>query len=91
MSKRSMQNVKELLGLLGLFACLMLLATVVGCPMPGGLGVCTGYSTIFNKTYCGDGWTASECAEWDAEGVNGASWYFHAGQTCEERGTPENL
>lgn len=52
------------------------------------LGVCTGYSAEFNSTYCKDGWTKAECEEWDEIGVNGVSWTFHKGQTCEERGTP---
>ena len=51
-------------------------------------GVCTGYSAEFNSTYCKDGWTKEECEEWDDIGVNGVSWTFHKGQTCEERGTP---
>ena len=29
-----------------------------------------------------------ECDEWDDLEVNGVSWTFHKGQTCEERGTP---
>jgi hypothetical protein len=51
-------------------------------------GVCTGYSAEYNSTYCKDGWTQEECEEWDDIGVNGVSWTFHKGQTCEERGTP---
>jgi len=51
-------------------------------------GVCTGYSSEFNSTYCKDGWTKSECEEWDDLEVNGISWNFHKGQTCDERGTP---
>ncbi len=51
-------------------------------------GVCTGYSAEYNRTYCKDGWTQEECEEWDDLNVNGVSWTFHKGQTCEERGTP---
>jgi len=51
-------------------------------------GVCTGYSAEYNSTYCKDGWTEEECDEWDELQVNGVSWIFHKGQTCEERGTP---
>ena len=54
-------------------------------------GVCTGYSSEFNSTYCKDGWTKDECDEWDELEVNGVSWTFHKGQTCEERGTPATL
>ena len=51
-------------------------------------GVCTGYSIEYNSTYCKDGWTKEECEEWNALNVNGVDWYFYAGQTCAERGTP---
>jgi hypothetical protein len=51
-------------------------------------GVCTGYSAEYNSTYCKDGWTEEECQEWDDLGVNGVSWTFYKGQTCEGRGTP---
>lgn len=53
-----------------------------------GTGVCTGYSAEYNSTYCKDGWTQEECDEWNDLQVNGVSWYYHRGQTCEERGTP---
>ena len=51
-------------------------------------GVCTGYSEIFNKTYCYDGWTEEDCDDYNDNEVNGATWYFYKGQTCSERGTP---
>jgi hypothetical protein len=51
-------------------------------------GVCTGFSAEYNSTYCKDGWTEEECDEWDDLQVNGVSWTFYRGQTCEERGTP---
>lgn len=51
-------------------------------------GVCTGYSAEYNSTYCKDGWTQEECDEWNNEQVNGVTWTFYRGQTCEERGTP---
>jgi hypothetical protein len=53
-----------------------------------GTGVCTGCCGPSGTTYCKDGWTEDECADWDAEGVNGVEWNFYEGQTCEERGTP---
>lgn len=67
------------------FVCLMLLGSNCG---KLSTGVCTGYSAEFNSTYCKDGWTKEECDEWDDLEVNGVSWTFHKGQTCEERGTP---
>jgi hypothetical protein len=51
-------------------------------------GVCTGYSSYYNHTYCKDGWTREECEEWDDLQVNGVDWYFYPGQTCDGRGTP---
>ena len=51
-------------------------------------GVCTGYSAEFNSTYCKDGWTKEECDEWNDMEVNGVTWTYYRGQTCEERGTP---
>ncbi len=50
------------------------------------LGACEGFSETLNGSYCNDGWTSAECAEWDAMGVNAADWFFHSGQTCEDRG-----
>ena len=51
-------------------------------------GVCTGYSSEYNSTYCKDGWTKAECEEWNDLNVNGVDWYFYEGQTCADRGTP---
>jgi hypothetical protein len=58
------------------------------CEKLSSTGVCTGYSAEFNSTYCKDGWTKAECEEWDDLEVNGVSWTFYRGQTCDERGTP---
>ena len=67
------------------FLCCVLMVSNCG---KMNTGVCTGYSAEFNSTYCKDGWTEDECDEWDELEVNGVSWTFHKGQTCEERGTP---
>lgn len=66
--------------------CLLLLGT--NCEKLSSTGVCTGYSAEYNSTYCKDDWTKDECDDWDNQAVNGVSWTFHRGQTCEERGTP---
>ncbi|NIM48481.1 MAG: hypothetical protein GTN62_02210 [Gemmatimonadales bacterium] len=50
------------------------------------VGACEGWSDVLNNAYCQDNFSKSECQEWDDLGVNGADWYFHAGQTCAERG-----
>ena len=67
-----------------------LVATLLisNCEKLSRTGVCTGYSAEFNSTYCKDGWTKEECDEWNDQEINGVSWYFYAGQTCEDRGTP---
>jgi hypothetical protein len=70
---------------ISLFACLLLMESNCG---KMRTGVCTGYSAQYNSTYCKDGWTQEECDEWDDLEVNGVSWTFYGGQTCEERGTP---
>lgn len=51
-------------------------------------GVCTACCGSSGITYCKDGWTEEECDSWSDQQVNGLSWNFHKGQTCEERGTP---
>jgi hypothetical protein len=80
-----MKTVRKVLLIAG-FPCVVLL--ISNCEKLGGTGVCTGFSAEYNSTYCKDGWTQDECAEWDDLEVNGVSWTFHRGQTCDERGTP---
>jgi len=59
----------------------LLAATSLGCE---AVGACYGYSDILDSTYCYDDWYDWECDEYAAEGVNGASWSFYAGQTCAD-------
>jgi hypothetical protein len=61
-----------------------LAALVAACG--SGVGACDGYSTVLERRYCQDNFDEAECAEWDEMEVNGASWNFHEGQTCEDRG-----
>ena len=49
-------------------------------------GACAGHSDILDSEYCYDGWDRSECDEYDAEGVNDASWNFYPGDTCWDLG-----
>ena len=79
-----MKLFKRMLRIAG-FTVLIFLASQCG---KISTGVCTGYSAEYNSTYCKDGWTKDECEEWDDLEVNGVSWNFYKGQTCEERGTP---
>ena len=50
-----------------------------------GTGACIGESSPGNGL-CKDGWSESECQEWDEDEVNGSSWTFEAGESCEDLG-----
>ena len=64
--------------LIGLSLCL------INC---GDGGACEGaYGSGAGKEECFDGWDESECADWDEQGVNGSSWVYHSGSTCEDLG-----
>jgi hypothetical protein len=66
-------------------------AAAAGAGLPGcgeETGVCTACCGPSGRTYCKDGWSESECEDWSKQKVNGLSWTFHGGQTCEGRGTP---
>ena len=65
---------------LTLFACSLLTA---GCG--GGGGACVGESSPGNGL-CKDGWDQAECEEWDEDEINGSSWTFHSGDSCEDLG-----
>ena len=80
-----MKALRQILYVAG-FTCLILLSS--NCEKLSSTGVCTGYSAEFNSTYCKDGWSKAECDEWNDQQINGVSWTFHRGQTCDERGTP---
>jgi hypothetical protein len=47
------------------------------------------FSQIGDRVYCYDSWDKSDCDANDADNVNGASWTFYEGQTCEDRGLTE--
>ena len=66
---------------------LLLLAVFAWSVAPGCLGEETGAcQEVTGKRFnCKDGWTADECADWDRQQINGNSWAFHEGQTCDER------
>lgn len=58
----------------------------------GGVGTCVSDVVSYSfgdQVYCYDGWDESECDAYDADNVNGASWTFHGGQTCADRGLSE--
>jgi len=79
-----MKTIRKILFVAG-FTSLMFLGSNCG---KLSTGVCTGFNPDSGTTYCKDGWTKEECDEWDDQEINGVSWFFHKGQTCEERGTP---
>ncbi len=51
------------------------------CDFPGA---CVGTGGLVDE--CKEDWTRGECAEWDDEEVNGASWSFHAASSCDALG-----
>lgn len=76
-------NVLALLGLVfGLF-----LVTLSACG--GGSGACVGTGGVQASPICKQDWDESECTDWDDQGINGASWSFHGGTSCEELGYTE--
>ena len=69
-------------GLILVIITVLLLSSVwVSC---AGVGACVGVKGLSN--YCKNGWTEAECTDWNNQGINGATWNFHAGQTCEDLG-----
>lgn len=78
------------LRLAGTVFLLLLLLAVPACSLFGeSSGVCVSEPVEFSfglRVYCQNNFDKGECADWDDEQVNGASWSFHAGQTCADRG-----
>ena len=53
-------------------------------------GTCVGSGgNVLLSPVCKDGWTRSECGEWDNEGINDADWSYNGGKTCEGLGYTE--
>ena len=71
-------NTTAMLGYSILFGSGLLLASC-----GGGVGACVGESSPGNGL-CKDGWDEEECVEWDEDEVNGSSWTFHSGDSCED-------
>ncbi|NIS81223.1 MAG: hypothetical protein GTO14_13700 [Anaerolineales bacterium] len=52
----------------------------------GGSGACVGSGgSVLSSPVCKDGWTSSECQEWDDMGINDAEWKYR-GSSCESLG-----
>lgn len=63
----------------------LLLATACG----GGGGSCVGSGGALSSPECKDGWSQSECQDWQNSGVNGATWTFNSGSSCVDQGYAE--
>ena len=73
-----------------IFGCLIAVLLLSSC---GGTGCCVSdpvYYSYGYRVYCYDDWDKSDCEENDSEQVNGASWTFYRGDTCEDRGLVED-
>lgn len=55
----------------------------VAVALSGCAGACVSSGGIVD--ICKNGWTASECAEWNDDRVNGARWQLRGG-TCQSLG-----
>ena len=64
----------------------LFLATGAACSTSGA---CVSSGAITGQTYCRNGWTKAECSDYNNRGINGATWYFYKGQTCDDRGLAE--
>lgn len=62
----------------------LLLATACG-----GGGSCVGTGGVLLSPVCKDGWTQSECQDWQNAGVNGSTWTFNSGSSCMDLGYTE--
>ncbi len=70
--------------LLGLLAiCIFMLS---GCSVTGA---CVGTGGVLLFTECKEDWDQSECDSWNDQGINGATWTFHKGQSCPDLGYTE--
>ena len=54
----------------------------------GGSGACVSDPVQYSfglAVYCYGGWSSADCSVNNNNQVNGASWAFYSGQTCEDR------
>ena len=73
---------------------LIALVATAACGVVGlaGDGVCQSTPVEFSfglVVYCQNDFSEDECSSYDNQGVNGAEWAFHSGQTCQERDLEE--
>ncbi|MDH5548023.1 MAG: hypothetical protein OEZ43_20795 [Gammaproteobacteria bacterium] len=68
----------------------LLFFSIMGCE--SGVGACQSEPVEYSfglRVYCYSGWDKAECEANNSQQVNGAKWYFHSGQSCEDRGLSE--
>jgi hypothetical protein len=58
-----------------------------------GTGACVSdvveFQFISDKVYCYDDFSKDECEDYTAQQINGASWTYYRGDTCDDRGLTE--
>ncbi|MBI5508750.1 MAG: hypothetical protein HY903_08345 [Deltaproteobacteria bacterium] len=57
--------------------------SVIGC---GSTGACVGSGGVLSSPECKEDWSEAECDDWGAQGVNGAAWTYHGGDSCSDLG-----
>ena len=57
-----------------------------GAACGGGGGACVGSGGVLSSPECKNGWSQSECQDWQNSGVNGATWTFQSGDACVDLG-----
>ncbi len=82
---RSAISLRRLLPYLGVLLALCIAAIwlpfFLGCSLLDG--ACVGTGPVEE---CKQGWTSAECADWNSTGVNGDTWTFYGGQSCQDLG-----
>ena len=48
-----------------------------------------GAGGVLSSPECKQDWSESECADFNTQGVNGATWSYHDGQSCPDLGYSE--
>ncbi len=76
----------------GIISAILLVLGVGGLLCSSGCastGACVGAGGALSSPECKADWSESECNEWNSEAINGASWSYHAGDSCSDLGYTE--
>ncbi len=65
---------------------LIFLALFLGDACLGSTGACVGAGGVLISPVCKADWSQSECRAWQDQGVDGARWTFHSGDSCVHLG-----